>query len=48
MLPTEREVLLARLLIELCGTLDWNDPAQERLYNDVKDLAETVLRRDGE
>ncbi len=45
-LVTEREVSLARLLLFLCDTaLNSDDQAYIDLYNEVKPIAESVLRR---
>ncbi len=46
MYPTEREVLLARLLLRVCDQLDWQDPLDRELYDKLKPTAEEVLRHD--
>lgn len=46
MLPTEREVLLARMLLWVCDELGNQDPDQEfiELYNRIKAIAEPIVR----
>ena len=46
LLATDREVLLAKLLLRVCDRLAEGDRDQEfiELYNSVKHLAEGVLR----
>lgn len=46
MFPTEREVLLARLLLRVADTVAAEDQDQEflDLYNDIRAFAEPVLR----
>ncbi len=48
-LATEREVLLARLLLSLCDQVAKHDRNQEfiELYNSVKALAEPIVRTNG-
>ncbi len=46
LLPTEREVLLARVCLYLCDRIGWDDADQDflELYNSLKSLAEGVVR----
>ncbi len=45
-LPSEREVLLARLLLRVADKAAYDDADQEflELYNDVKSIAEDIVR----
>jgi len=43
--PTEREVLLARLLLQLVDHLGAEEAMDVDLYNAVKPIAETTIRQ---
>ncbi len=44
--PTDREVLLARLLLRLIDELGMSDTLDVNLYNQVKCTAEPIVRKD--
>lgn len=45
-LAREREMLVAQMLLLLCDAIDFAEPSLERdrLYNEIKPIAEGVLR----